>query len=717
MRLLKTDSRETEHYVNAVTTNKTLFYRTPRIWSYLTDEFVPAWIKAGHNRPLEVWSGASSTGEEIYTAGMVLEEFRKSRPGFEYRIVGTDVSDRVVEIADKGVYSGRIIDMFKTSSPELFAKYMVGNDSDGYRVNNDIRSRIKFQRHNIFKPFQTRSKYDVSLLRNVLIYFTHEDQERAIANVERSLRPDGLLIIGESETLSPLETNYVCVAPLIYRHRDHKSPEAIKKIGARHVDQAIYSLMKLLDIHEENRRRVNVFIAGGGNMTRESDASPEKLVGSVNAEFAKKVLRQKRLRLIHEEVGGCNARKVIIDCATGEFEIKSIPRLGAAVFSRVQGDLRETIVSGVFKLDDGARLVQILDPFELLNLERLPRVAGALRSGLSRRKRGPRHQCISFKVGSATCAFDMDSIKEIVELEKIDDTTLASEWTLGAIDLRGNTVPVIDFRVYLSDAESESIDSLIERNCKLIVMKMGDNLISLLVDEIENIISYYDDDLLPFPSVGLHRGEMFKGCLGNDEDKMVLLLDHQLVFSDEQVAQVTRGHSALFHEKNEAKDTHTKNKRNRRTLITFRINANFALDIENVSEVIGFPEAVMEPPNLPEYIEGMVNLRGALIPIINLRRLYGLPGMDREQTKLLIFAQGEQKYAIMVDAVESIINVDDSNSGLLPRLSEGSTEDGISKDVKEAILLQDSTVEQSSLMVLDLAAVAARVGGLSALAG
>lgn len=109
-----------------------------------------------------------------------------------------------------------------------------------------------------------------------------------------------------------------------------KSPEPLKKIGARHVDQAIFSLMKLMDIHEENRRRVNIFIAGGGNMTREADASPDKLVGSVNAEFAKKVLREKRLRLIHEEVGGCNARKVIIDCATGEFEIKSIPRLGAA---------------------------------------------------------------------------------------------------------------------------------------------------------------------------------------------------------------------------------------------------------------------------------------------------------------------------------------------------------------------------------------------------
>lgn len=108
-----------------------------------------------------------------------------------------------------------------------------------------------------------------------------------------------------------------------------ESPEPIKKIGARHVDQAVFSLMKLLNITEENRRRVNVFIAGGGNMTQAAESGPG-MVGTINSEFAKTVIRRHRLRIIHEEVGGCNARKVIIDCSTGEFEIKSIPRLGVA---------------------------------------------------------------------------------------------------------------------------------------------------------------------------------------------------------------------------------------------------------------------------------------------------------------------------------------------------------------------------------------------------
>ena len=107
-----------------------------------------------------------------------------------------------------------------------------------------------------------------------------------------------------------------------------KSPKLTKQISGRYVDQAIFSLSRLIGVTPENRRRIHVFIAGGGNMTHGADADRNRLVGSTNSDFAKKTLREQRLRLIHEDVGGCNGRKVVIDCTTGDFTIKAIPRIG-----------------------------------------------------------------------------------------------------------------------------------------------------------------------------------------------------------------------------------------------------------------------------------------------------------------------------------------------------------------------------------------------------
>lgn len=383
-----------------------------------------------------------------------------------------------------------------------------------------------------------------------------------------------------------------------------------------------------------------------------------------------------------------------------------------SVFSRTRGDLRETVIDGVFKLENGKRLVQILDPFELLSLDKLPRVAGALRSALSRKKKGARKQCISFLIGTSVCAFDMTSIKEIVELERIDNTALASDWTLGAIDLRGSTVPVIDFRLFLGQERPETVDELIDGGSKLMVMKIGDNLISLLVDEIDTIISFYDEDLLPFPGVGLERSEIFTGCLCDDDDRMVLLLDHELVISDEQLKAVTRGHSALFNERDEAARTSKTANGEKRTLLTFKVGAQFALDIDKVNEVISYPDTVMTPPSIPDFIAGMVNLRGELIPIVNLRTLYNMPLIEPEQTKLLVFTKGQNKYAIMVDSVSSIVSISDQNSNILPKLSDEATGSEISNDVQEVVLLTEVDADQA-LMMLDLNAVVARLARAS----
>ncbi|WP_264210558.1 chemotaxis protein CheD [Leisingera thetidis] len=107
-----------------------------------------------------------------------------------------------------------------------------------------------------------------------------------------------------------------------------KSQKASDEIGGRHVDQAIRSLQSLMKISRNDIRKLQAIIVGGANMTMPPDTDPARLVGSINAAFAYKALRDAGLRNIYEDVGGLQGRQVTIDCTSGEFTVASIPRLG-----------------------------------------------------------------------------------------------------------------------------------------------------------------------------------------------------------------------------------------------------------------------------------------------------------------------------------------------------------------------------------------------------
>lgn len=98
--------------------------------------------------------------------------------------------------------------------------------------------------------------------------------------------------------------------------------------GGRHVDQAIVSLLKLMEVSDNERRAVRVFLAGGANMTLPIDTDPARLVGSANADFARRAVRAAGLRVIKDDMGGGCGRRVFINCSSGEFSITAIPRIG-----------------------------------------------------------------------------------------------------------------------------------------------------------------------------------------------------------------------------------------------------------------------------------------------------------------------------------------------------------------------------------------------------
>lgn len=208
---LQENKGEQQEFINLITTNETSFFRTNRVWDYFRTEFLEKWDQKA---PLKIWSAASSTGEEAYSLAMSCEEHRLKKPSFDYEIFASDISSKVVNIAQKGEYAGRSIDSFKQTHPTLFNKFF----HEG-KVERKLKEKIHFSTHNLFhQPFK-KDYFDIVFLRNVLIYFELKDQERVLQNIALSLKKDGILIIGESESLNSMKTSFEYIKPLVYIKR------------------------------------------------------------------------------------------------------------------------------------------------------------------------------------------------------------------------------------------------------------------------------------------------------------------------------------------------------------------------------------------------------------------------------------------------------------------------------------------------------------------
>lgn len=377
----------------------------------------------------------------------------------------------------------------------------------------------------------------------------------------------------------------------------------------------------------------------------------------------------------------------------------------------------DQMIKGVFKMDEGTRVVQVLDPLQVLNLDKIPRSPSRSSSLSSKAKKGERKQCISFLLNESLCALEINNIQEIVKIKKIDNSALAGDYCYGSINLRGNSIAVINFRkiLGLKDA-SQEIDDVLSENSRVIVMKINGDLFGFLVDEIENIVPFYDQDLIEFPVLSHKKQEIFKGCITNDEfDKdipEIILLDHELILSNDEILSITKGHRFLYKD-NVASTEETKNKQisERKTYLTFSIQDFYALEIENVNEVINFPESVLHPPNIPKSYDGMINLRGEMVAIINPRSLYGMTeqDLDREKSKILIFSVSNSKYGLVVDEVSSIITVSEEEKAKLPKILYQNSGATFCGDVEEAIEITEGE-EKRTLMILNLGSVCHRLG-------
>lgn len=217
LKLVSVDKAEQVSFIDLVTTNETYFYRTPRIWDFIEKKFLPEWMALHPKTVFTAWSAAASSGEEAHTLGIICQAFKENNPSFLYQITGTDISKEMVGLCQQGQYSGRSIEAFRKTRPELFEKYMTQATGDSFEVIPEIKSRLRFQQHNLFQSLLQKEKFNLVLIRNVLIYFKGQDQEKVISLIGPKMADDGVMIIGESESLTHINTNFKSIEPLVYK--------------------------------------------------------------------------------------------------------------------------------------------------------------------------------------------------------------------------------------------------------------------------------------------------------------------------------------------------------------------------------------------------------------------------------------------------------------------------------------------------------------------
>ncbi len=214
-------SLECVHMVDVVTTNKTDFFREPSHFEYLVNTGLPKLVAtrgAGMRSRLRIWSAGCSTGEEPYTLAMVLSEFARACPGFQFSVFATDISTAVLQTAQKGIYPHDRIDPVPMAFRKRYLLKSRDRSKGLVRITPELRSRVTFQRVNFMdSDFGIRQPMDVIFCRNVLIYFDRPTQEMVLQRFCRHLNGGGFLFTGHSETLQNMNLPVEQVSASVYR--------------------------------------------------------------------------------------------------------------------------------------------------------------------------------------------------------------------------------------------------------------------------------------------------------------------------------------------------------------------------------------------------------------------------------------------------------------------------------------------------------------------
>jgi len=354
---------------------------------------------------------------------------------------------------------------------------------------------------------------------------------------------------------------------------------------------------------------------------------------------------------------------------------------------------------GLISLDQGTRIVQLLDLERLFQKYNLPLIDNKLDE--TRTIFRPRKQDITLILDGQEYAIAVQAIKEIIKPPKIWRKLLVDSAIKGVIDLRGELVNIVDLREYFKLPGTE-----IGPESRIIILQSSLNC-GILVDSVKEVIHYEEDRILPIP-IFAEGQEGFIGIVNLDDKRNIIKLDTEQLF-DSKLVKHLQGNIELHTDNADKCSDYEQKKENGcheiddRVLISFRLGNDYAFDIKLFREIINYPDGIVRIPGLKSFHEGVLNLRNTTIPIINLRQYYGMKDYaDIRESKIIILNLEEKIFGIMVDNILEIVKPARMKVDRIPNIAANGQGQKTSNHIRESYRFQTSSGDEKMLLIYDV---------------
>ncbi len=367
--------------------------------------------------------------------------------------------------------------------------------------------------------------------------------------------------------------------------------------------------------------------------------------------------RDENSRVIVIDVDG-NATGVVVD------KVSEVMRVNIADIEeppQIVRNVNADYLNGVVKLENGNRLIMLLDVVKALQVNR---TAGKERKSTHDESPGnvstlhnqgsaeliEEEQLVSFLLDNEEYAIGIMQVKEIIRTPQIVKVPNCEEYIEGVVSIRDNLLPIINLRTYFG---MEHLD--INDYTRILVVDMGSFTAGIMVDKVLEVLRVPANTIQPPPKFSTQSGEQLKGVAKlNNGKRMILLLEPSKLVSADAISGI--GGAGEIQEDNGGEKATAVQLIDEEQLVTFKIDSvEYGVKIAHVQEINRMTE-VTKIPRAPHYIEGIVNLRGNVIPALNLRKFFKLEATQKnDATRIIIIDTDGKRTGIVVDSVSEVL--------------------------------------------------------------